>query len=181
MRHLKQQTVFVLGMLLGASLFWLFNSANASAASEQDAEDRAAIEALHSKDLAAGKAGDVNTLATLWTDDGVVLPPARDPIIGIAAIQKWVESNPPNFTKFTLTELVMDFKDVQIVGDTAYEWGFTRLSFVPKGGSGQHLSSKLMRVLRRQPDGSWKVARSMWNDDPVVVDRPSPSSAPERK
>lgn len=143
----------------------------------QYAKDRVAIEQLHAKDLAAGKAGDVNTLCTLWTDDAVALPPQHDPIIGHEAICKWIKANPPDFSKFTLTELVMDFKEVTIVGDTAYEWALSRLSGIPKGGNEMHLSGKLMRVLRRQPDGSWKVARSIWNSDPVVEDKPAASTS----
>jgi ketosteroid isomerase-like protein len=45
------------------------------------AQDLAAIEQLHQKDVAAAKAGDTATLATLWTDDAVVLPPGEQPVV----------------------------------------------------------------------------------------------------
>ena len=32
------------------------------------------------------------------------------------------------------------------------------------GGNAPRTSGRLTRVLRRQPDGSWKVARSIWSD-----------------
>lgn len=34
------------------------------------------------------------------------------------------------------------------------------------GGSGTLMSFKGMHVLRRQPDGSWKIVRNIWNSDP---------------
>ena len=54
----------------------------AVSAAAQNASDLAAIEKLHEKDLAAAKIGDIATLATLWTDDAVALPPGEPPVVG---------------------------------------------------------------------------------------------------
>jgi len=35
------------------------------------------------------------------------------------------------------------------------------------GGQATRYRFKVMRVLRREPDGNWKVHRTMWNDAPL--------------
>jgi hypothetical protein len=46
----------------------------------------------------------------------------------------------------------------------AFEWGYFTASFVESsGGEEKRLRGKLLRVLKKQPDGSWKAARAMWN------------------
>ena len=54
-----------------------------------------------------------------------------------------------------------------MLGDETIEWGRTRVSMRPKGGQGTTtISGSILRVLRRQPDGAWKIARAIWNMDP---------------
>jgi hypothetical protein len=49
-----------------------------------------------------------------------------------------------------------EIKDLQIAGDWAFEWGYFsyKESANSKPGRG-----KVLRVIQRQPDGSWKFAR----------------------
>ena len=55
-------------------------------------------------------------------------------------------------------------KDVTIAGEWAFEWGLFTASFVQStGGEETPLRGKLLRVLKKQADGSWKVAIGMWN------------------
>jgi hypothetical protein len=58
------------------------------------AQDPAAIEQLHQKDVAAAKAGDTAALATPWTDDTVALPPGEQPVVGIDVIREWLKKRP---------------------------------------------------------------------------------------
>lgn len=137
------------------------------------ARDMAAIEQLHRKDAAAAKAGDVDTLATLWTADAIALPPGEAPVIGIDAIRIWLNRSRMDTTKVEVTEYICDFKEVRIAGEQAFEWARTSVTMRPKGAPGSvHASGNLMRLLRKQPDGSWKVARAIWN-----LERPSPEKA----
>ncbi|HLK68627.1 MAG TPA: SgcJ/EcaC family oxidoreductase [Bryobacteraceae bacterium] len=137
--------------------------------------DMAAIEELHKKDAAASKAGDVDTLATLWTADAVALPPGEEPVIGIDAIRAWLNRSRMDTTKFEITEYVMDFQELRVIGDEAIEWGRTRAAMRPKGApAGMHTTGNLMRVLRRQPDGTWKVARAIWNLQRPTPEKPDP-------
>jgi uncharacterized protein (TIGR02246 family) len=134
--------------------------------------DRAAIEQLHRKDAAAAKGGDVDTLATLWTADAVALPPGEQPVVGIDAIRAWLNRDRMDTSKFEVTEYVLDFKDVRISGDEAIEWGRTSMAMRPKGApGGVRTSGNIMRVLKRQRDGTWKVARAIWNLERPVPER----------
>lgn len=92
------------------------------------AQDLAAIEQLHQQDVAAAKAGDAGTLATLWTDDAVALPPGERPVIGIDAIREWLKKGQENGEKLEITEYKIDFQEVHVFGDEAVEWGRTRVA-----------------------------------------------------
>ena len=46
-----------------------------------------AIEELRQKDIAASKAFNVDRLVSLWTEDGILIPPGTDVVRGKAAIR----------------------------------------------------------------------------------------------
>lgn len=126
----------------------------------------AAIEDLHKKDIAASKAGDIALLASLWTDDGIALLPNHEPVIGINAIRQWLNASRLDTTKVEIVEYTLDFQEVQVVEDTAFEWAQSQVTVRPNGSTAEvHNSRKLMRVLKRESDGTWKVARAIWNVD----------------
>ena len=141
------------------------------------AADLAAIERLHQRDAAAAKIGDMQTLMELWTVDGVALPPGEPPVKGIEAIRAWLGKSADDRQKFEITSYVMDFQEVKLFGDDAVEWARTSITVKPKGApSGMHASGNLMRVLKRQPDGTWKVARAIWN-----MEKPAPEAPAARE
>jgi len=102
-----------------------------------------------------------------WTDDFVLLPPAGPILRGRSAIAdafRGVEN------QIEVLEAAFDFQEVKILGDHAFQWGTYRQS-VRSRASGEAVpsSGKLMRILQRQPDGSWKMHRSI-----ATVDPPTP-------
>ena len=63
-------------------------------------------------------------------------------------------------------EYVVRFEEIEICGDYAFEWGVYRSRMRPRtGGDVTTSSGKLMRILQRQPDGSWKMHRTMLTTD----------------
>jgi len=67
--------------------------------------------------------------------------------------------NPP-----TVVENTMDFFDTTVIGEWAIEYGtFKSVWRMPGATEDSTMSGNIMRVLRLQPDGSWKCARAMWN------------------
>jgi ketosteroid isomerase-like protein len=68
---------------------------------------------------------------------------------------------------FIPVDYVVDIEEITISGDYAFEWGAYRGVVRPRaGGDEMSYSGKLMRILQRQPDGSWKMHRTMVTTDP---------------
>jgi uncharacterized protein (TIGR02246 family) len=134
---------------------------------DQRTADLAAIERLHEADMRAVVAGDTATLMSLWTDDIVSLPPGAPIQVGRAANAEFMRRGMQASASFEPVDYRLEFREVQLFGDHAVEWGTYRARVRPRGG-GQEITSggKVMRVLRRQPDGSWKVARTIFTADP---------------
>ena len=88
-------------------------------------------------------------------------------MVGIDAIRGWLKKGQAGAARFEITEYKIDFEEVHVLGKEAVEWGRTRIAVRPKGASrGMSVSGNILRVLRRQPDGTWKVARAIWNVNP---------------
>ena len=129
-------------------------------------DDRQAIEALHEKDMAASKARDLATLLSLCTEDCLMLPPGEAPIVGKGAIRASLERDLEQEQDYQITEYVHNFEEVKVLGDWAFEWGrFSAAAEPVAGGPPIRSSGKILRILARQADGTWKVARSIWNND----------------
>jgi ketosteroid isomerase-like protein len=66
-----------------------------------------------------------------------------------------------------------EIKDLQMAGDWAFEWGYFSYKGSPKA---RVIHGKVLRVIKRQPDGSWKFSRVMaFVDDKESV---APTSEP---
>jgi uncharacterized protein (TIGR02246 family) len=130
-------------------------------------KDLEAIERLHQKDMAASKAGDFATLRSLMTDDAVVMPDKGKWIRGKDALDASYRSMEKSMSNAEVLEYIEEFEEVKILGEYAFEWGTIRGSMRPRGGGEAEYSSyKVMRILQKQPDGEWKVHRTIWNENP---------------
>lgn len=128
------------------------------------AENLREIEKLHSLDVAATLSGDQVALSAGWADDIVILEQGQAPAIGREAILAARESRSAALPGFRVVTYVPEIKDVTITDGWAFEWGIFTASYVEASGAEEKpLRGKLLRVLKRQSDGSWKVAIGMWN------------------
>lgn len=127
--------------------------------------DLRAIEELHRRDMRASREGDFRTLRSLMSDDAVVLPPGGRVTRGAAALDASFARMAEGMGQVEVLEYELDFEEVKVLGDYAFEWGFIRgaMRGLP-GGEVERSSYKVMRILQRQPDGSWKVHRTIWNE-----------------
>jgi len=50
-------------------------------------------------------------------------------------------------------------------GNLAYERGVSTVTIQPEGGQEVTVRGKYLVALKRQADGSWKVAVDIWNSD----------------
>jgi len=59
-----------------------------------------------------------------------------------------------------------DIHDIEVAGNVAYEWGYSDAVQKRSDQQGtESLRAKLLRVMKRQPDGSWKFTRVVWLPD----------------
>jgi uncharacterized protein (TIGR02246 family) len=130
-------------------------------------EDLRAIEALHQHDVEAVLSGDPMALIPQWTEDLVAIPPAGPILRGRAAYAAVAEQTRDQVKAIEVVENVVDYEEVKVLGDYAYEWGTYRTTMRPRGG-GETVShaGKLMRILQRQSDGTWKMHRAISTNDP---------------
>jgi ketosteroid isomerase-like protein len=62
-----------------------------------------------------------------------------------------------------ILEYMLEIQEVKVLGDHAFQWGTYRHSVRPRaGGETVRTGGKLMRILQRQRDGSWKIYRTMY-------------------
>jgi uncharacterized protein (TIGR02246 family) len=132
-----------------------------------DEPDRAAIERLHQQDIAATLADDADQLAKLWDEDAVRLQSGSPPEVGKAAIYEsdkhWQSNRKGGHTLSYKPEI----KNLRIANDWAFEWGTFEVRYrVWQGGKEKTVRGTMLRVLKKQSDGSWKFARVMAALDP---------------
>jgi uncharacterized protein (TIGR02246 family) len=135
------------------------------------AADLAAIDSLHQKDMAAAPAGDIDALMALWSDDPVALPPDGPILEGREVIRAMLEAGRRKAdSPWEPMEYTQHFTEVKVLGDYGWDLG-TVTSRLVNRDDGRELvvNGKLLRILKREPDGRWTVYRSMWNQEPPVV------------
>ena len=125
-------------------------------------EARAAIEATNAKFSEAFARGDTKALAAMYTSDAIAFPPDSEMIRGNEAVAKfWKATRDGGVQSATLTT-----DDVGRSGDVAYEVGKVSLTIRPEGKEPTTAAAKYVVVWKRQPDGSWKLHRDIWNSLP---------------
>jgi|HubBroStandDraft_6_1064221.scaffolds.fasta_scaffold956487_1 uncharacterized protein (TIGR02246 family) len=126
------------------------------------AADVAAINALNDKLVAAFNSNDAIAMAATFAEDAILMLSNQPAIEGRNTIQSRFEVRfKNNWVKIVNTTL-----EIEVAGDWAYIRGHFTHAVTPKsGGKTVEGSSKYLRILRRQSDGSWKIYRSIDNHD----------------
>ena len=125
-------------------------------------QDMAAIEKLHSQDIAATLSRDTAALTELWTDDAVRLQQDGPDDIGKEAIRATNERQKAATPELRVLSYVPEIKEVTITDGWAFEWRYYTASYVESpSGEVQRIRGKVLVVLKKLPDGSWKTARAM--------------------
>jgi uncharacterized protein (TIGR02246 family) len=127
-------------------------------------EDLRAIEAINQRDMQYALANDSANMMSQWTD-GIVLLQSGAPILrGRSTI---AEAMGGGAASVEILQYVLDIQDVTVLGDHAIQWGTYHYSLRPRaGGEAVRTSGKIMRILQRQSDGSWKIHRGINAVDP---------------
>ena len=150
--------------MIPALVAFLFGTAVVSSSHGQSsATIPAGIEKLHKDDITATIARDAEALTALWDDDGVLLQPGIPAIVGKSAFRDFIKQALAKSPSVKVVKYVPDIRDVQVAGDVAYEWGyFDAAQQSSEQQPAESVRAKLLRVMKRERDGSWKFARVMW-------------------
>ena len=104
--------------------------------------------------------GDIDAWLSLWTEDGVQMPPGEAPVVGMEQLR---QRNGGALGLFTV-EIDIDNQEVGVAGVLAFSRGVYTATFSPKDGSQPiPVDGKFMTILKRQSDGSWKIHRDIFN------------------
>jgi len=165
---------FVVVLLAGVCVL-VVDAAASSKKVVSDEKARAGIERLHQQDREATLSGKADELEKLWDPEAVRIQAGRPAEVGRNVIYEddkgWEAKIGPR-EHWLCAEL--EIQDLQIHGNWAFEWGYFSYKSETNGKTeiGQ---GKVMRVMRQQPDGSWKFSRVM-----VIQDKER-SAAPVSK
>ena len=124
--------------------------------------DIAAIGVVRDAWLRAINSDDVEALADAATDDLIALPPNEPPLVGREANRQWHRTRIAQFkTRLTMTT-------TELAGGGV--WAFEQIAFTieltPRAGGAPIVDGgNCLWQWQRQTDGSWKVARAIWNSD----------------
>ena len=153
-------------ILLVVTLFLFSSLASAGQGSNLSSDDIAKIKQVHSNYEKAWLRGDADAVRALFTEDCVLLPPHGDtPRIGQRGLNEYWFA--PNSPPTTITRLVVTPKSIGGNGDVAYVWGNDEVAWTTTQDGqkkAQSHSGIFLNVLRKQPNGEWKLSHHMWDD-----------------
>jgi ketosteroid isomerase-like protein len=97
---------------------------------------------------------------TYFANDGIQIRPNGEPIVGREAIREHLSSG----GKFALT---WEPKNAEVANsnELGYTWGVYKTTFLGPNGEQLERTGKYLTVWKKQPDGKWKVAVDIGNQD----------------
>ncbi len=115
------------------------------------------------RERSAIAAGDLTEYFAVLTDDARFMPPNDVTKCG-TELRTWLS----DFARdFRVEWLAFRTAEVLAVGTLAYHaFAYTWRVTPRAGGEGKVTSGKGIHILRRQIDGSWRIAREIWNGVP---------------
>ncbi len=115
-------------------------------------QDAAAIRTITDTHLQSILDHNPDAFMATCTDEIVFLPPEQPPLVGKTACRAFLDDFP------TPTTFTAEFDDVDGQGDLAFSRGHASAAF-----EDGRTEFRWMAIHRRQPDGSWKMVRDIWN------------------
>ena len=128
--------------------------------------DRLLVMAAAEEESNAITSGDAERYMAILSEDAVFMPPNSLSKSG-EELRQWLRE----FLGQTAVEcLQMVHGETVIAGDLAYhEYGRSWRTRPRAGGPAAIAHFKGLHIVRRQEDGSWKLARNIWNVSPTTA------------
>ena len=111
--------------------------------------------------IAAMKSGDLDNLESLLDPETTWMPPNDTSLFGSAEVREWWKEY---FEFFRITSVAETEREVTMSGDLAIEESSYMIVITPvKGGTRIRDDGRMLKIWKRQSDGSWKMWRVIWN------------------
>ena len=126
--------------------------------------DIAAVKEMLNQYAVACNTGDFDQWISLWTDDGVQMPPDTPARIGKEQIREGMK---PIFDQFVYN-IDIDIAEARVYGDLGLTRCTGTVDITPKaGGETIHAmrDGKALTLYERQSDGSWKIVYDCFNSN----------------
>lgn len=138
-----------------------------SVRSKAAADGKAEVATFNEKFRAAHERMDTPGILGMWAETGVSLLPDTAPIVGKAAVTKFMTDAISNLAGYKELKVEMDFHDVRVCGEWATEWAIEHQVIQPPDGKPviDHWG-KFALILHKDADGVWRVEQEMWNSTP---------------
>lgn len=132
---------------------------------------RAAIARGNARWVAAARRGDAAGAAAIFTEDAILLPPNRFPIVGRAAIQ----------AAYTDLKSIRDVEvipeELEVLGDVAIARGRYVTTYGAPGQAAVVDRARFIDVWKRGADGVWRKHRDMFSSELPAAARAASSAA----
>src|SRR6185436_1662458 len=110
--------------------------------------------------IEAVKAGDIETIVSLYTDSAVLMPPNDMSLWGRKELVEWHEEYFADFRVATFGEIE---REVTVMGDWAVErWAYMVAIQPLHGGERIRDDGRFLAVWKRD-DGAWRMTQAMFN------------------
>lgn len=108
------------------------------------------------------KTQDFDQLASILSDDIVLMPPNDTSLYGKAEVIEWFKEY---FANFKIANLTPTEREVFVAGEGVVIENWTYMvSIKPIDGSERiRDDGRFLTIWKRQPGGSWKMSHSIWN------------------
>jgi len=133
--------------------------------------DLEGLKAMRNVWQSAFDAGDSAALAALYAEDGALMPPNSNTVIGRAAIEAF-------WADFQASGIGGEIKDTEVYahGDDGYTVG----AYTVSDAGGTTIDEGKYVVIWRHVDGKWQMHRDIWNSNlPLAAQEPEPEPEPE--
>jgi uncharacterized protein (TIGR02246 family) len=117
---------------------------------------RQEVEAAMQRYTALLHTGPVDAQVALFTPDGELLEPGMAPLHGREAIQAFLE---PLVKAFDVESATSASDNVEVFGNTAYQWGTYSQRAGEKGKPAADFHGRYVASWHREADGQWRIAR----------------------
>ncbi|MBN1665131.1 MAG: SgcJ/EcaC family oxidoreductase [Deltaproteobacteria bacterium] len=132
-----------------------------TAGSPQAADrEKAAIDKVRLGFNAAYNESSASGIAGLLMYDAVWMPPGEPSVVGRNSIKARYEK----FFSHVSSTFELKTGNIQLLGNWAFLSGdWSRVDKPSGGGQNRNISGHYLMILRKQPDGAWRIVRDIWN------------------